>query len=398
MEEIIIESNNVFFVNNEWRYERRIVNLSTFTISYEVKKGLKTKEEAVQFKEIDDKQFQKDLKKIKRIANAEYTFKEYVDYWLKTIFIHNYQNSTKAIGIWATKNLILPSVEQDILLPYVTADYIDNIIRRCIPICKYAGVTSIKYMKHILYDAYIHGLINIDLKERLMTLPDIIPNIQLLTGEQLQKFLYVAQKHDCCYFEILLALFAGLRTGEIRGLKYSDFDKKKQTLRISRQYTTNYHLAESNDNFEYSYYSEEKEPKSTSARLLKIPKFFFSELESKKKYNQVIIRNAKKRGANVEEEYISLSHTGTRKKKTALLAAVKRVCKEALVPEISVHTLRHQFATILLEKEVPLEQISHLLGHNSVTTTLNIYCEIMDAREGTKDVISTFAPYVNDGE
>lgn len=91
MEEIIIESNNVFFVNNEWRYERRIVNLSTFTISYEVKKGLKTKEEAVQFKEIDDKQFQKDLKKIKRIANAEYTFKEYVDYWLKTIFIPNYQ-------------------------------------------------------------------------------------------------------------------------------------------------------------------------------------------------------------------------------------------------------------------------------------------------------------------
>ena len=172
----------------------------------------------------------------------------------------------------------------------------------------------------------------------------------------------------------------------------------KQTLRISRQYTTNYHLAESNDNFEYSYYSEEKEPKSTSARLLKIPKFFFSELESKKKYNQVIMRNAKKRGANVEEEYISLSHTGTRKKKTALLAAVKRVCKEALVPEISVHTLRHQFATILLEKEVPLEQISHLLGHKSVTTTLNIYCGIMDAREGTKDVISTFAPYVNDGE
>lgn len=353
------------------------------------KKGLKQKKKQYNSKRQMINNSKKILKKIKRIANAEYTFKEYVDYWLKTIFIPNYQNSTKAIGIQATKNLILPSVEQDILLPYVTADYIDDIIRRCIPICKYARVTSIKYMKHILYDA---------LKERLMTLPDIIPNIQLLTGEQLQEFLYVAQKHDCCYFEILLALFAGLRTGEIRGLKYSDFDEKKQTLRISRQYTTNYHLAESNDNFEYSYYSEEKEPKFTSARLLKIPKFFFSELESKKKYNQVIIRNAKKRGANVEEEYISLSHTGTRKKKTALLAAVKRVCKEALVPEISVHTLRHQFATILLEKEVPLEQISHLLGHKSVTTTLNIYCGIMDAREGTKDVISTFAPYVNDGE
>lgn len=67
-----------------------------------------------------------------------------------------------------------------------------------------------------------------------------------------------------------------------------------------------------------------------------------------------------------------------------MLAAVKRVCKEALVPEISVHTLRHQFATILLEKEVPLEQISHLLGHKSVTTTLNIYCGIMEQEKAQK--------------
>ena len=164
MEEIIIESNNVFFVNNEWRYERRIVNLSTFTISYEVKKGLKTKEEAVQFKEIDDKQFQKDLKKIKRIANAEYTFKEYVDYWLKTIFIPNYQNSTKAIGIWATKNHILPSVEQDILLPKVTADYIDNILRRCIPNRPYAFTDNIQRITIYLRAMIISNILIIQKK------------------------------------------------------------------------------------------------------------------------------------------------------------------------------------------------------------------------------------------
>lgn len=77
------------------------------------------------------------------------------------------------------------------------------------------------------------------------------------------------------------------------------------------------------------------------------------------------------------------------------MEAVKRTCKEALVPEINVHALRHMFATLLLEKEVPLELISHLLGHKSVTTTLNIYCGIMGARKDAKDVISTLTPYRN---
>ena len=79
------------------------------------------------------------------------------------------------------------------------------------------------------------------------------------------------------------------------GLRYGDFEEKAHTVRISRQYTTNYTLAESNDHYELVYTMEEKKPKANSSRLLKIPEFIFEELEKKKAHNQIIIQNLKKK-------------------------------------------------------------------------------------------------------
>lgn len=41
-------------------------------------------------------------------------------------------------------------------------------------------------------------------------------------------------------------------------------------------------------------------------------------------------------------------------------------------PKTSVHSLRHMYATILMEQGVQLPKISALLGHESVNTTLSI--------------------------
>jgi site-specific recombinase XerD len=40
------------------------------------------------------------------------------------------------------------------------------------------------------------------------------------------------------------------------------------------------------------------------------------------------------------------------------------------------HTLRHTFATDLMNKKVPMKVIQTLLGHSSITTTINIYCHV----------------------
>lgn len=49
--------------------------------------------------------------------------------------------------------------------------------------------------------------------------------------------------------------------------------------------------------------------------------------------------------------------------------------------------LRHMFATILIEQNVPLEKISKLMGHKSTSTTFVVYCGVMEAQQKISQVI-----------
>lgn len=385
--------NQVYFINNSWRYVKREVNLMNFTISYIQKDGYNTRDAAEKEKKIDDQKYEKDLKKIKKIANIQYTFKEYLDYWLTDIFIKGTDASTRMIGIWAVKNLIIPNIQKDVVLSYVTADYINDILRRCAPICDSAGVTAKKFLRKILFSAYAYGLMPKDIRDDLIEIKSSIPKIKLLKREELRKLLQEASKHTGYYLEILLALFVGLRSGEIRALKYSDFNKEERTVRVTRQYTHNYSIAGDDGEFSCSYYMEEKEPKADSVRLLRIPNFIFEELEVRKAFNSKIIQRVKNNAdTHVDEEYVCIGLSGKRKERSALLNALKQTCNFAGVPQVSVHALRHHFATMLLEKGVPLEDISKLLGHKHITTTLDIYCGIMGADDDARAAVNTILP------
>ena len=63
------------------------------------------------------------------------------------------------------------------------------------------------------------------------------------------------------------------------------------------------------------------------------------------------------------------------------ILGMTRLCARNGLPHITVHGLRHMYATILIEMKGPLIKISALLGHASVNTTFEYYCEVMDENE-----------------
>ena len=52
---------------------------------------------------------------------------------------------------------------------------------------------------------------------------------------------------------------------------------------------------------------------------------------------------------------------------------LKRLLKKAELPDIRYHDLRHTFAGRALEIGMDVKTLSELLGHASVSTTLNLY-------------------------
>jgi len=90
------------------------------------------------------------------------------------------------------------------------------------------------------------------------------------------------------------------------------------------------------------------------------------------------------------EDYLFLNRRGKQLTRAMVFTIIKRLAVEiGLKKTISPHTLRHSFATHLLENGADLRAIQTMLGHESITTT-EIYVHL--DRKHLTEVIENFHP------
>jgi len=181
--------------------------------------------------------------------------------------------------------------------------------------------------------------------------------IHILTHEQFRNLLLQA-KEDGAYEIILLELSTGVRRGELCGLKWDDLNFSTGALRISRQI-----IRTENGLEESSLKTKESE------RTVYLPDTVLQ-----------VMRELKEK---TDSPWIFPSPRDSAKPRDpkALRKKVINVMEHAGITGVRFHDLRHTFATYALEYGMDVKTVSMIIGHSSVTTTLNTYSHITSEME-----------------
>lgn len=235
------------------------------------------------------------------------------------------------------------------------------------------GYKTVKNIRGVLSSAYEYAVENNYVKEnpvsrsRMPSFPHSIKkDVPEYNAQQVRKLLLYAKEHEShiYYIFLLLALYTGLRKGELLALMWEDIDYDKKLLNVNKSRTG------SRKNVTMQITT----PKTKSSnRKIPINDFVIGELKAEKQRQEDY---AKLLGNGYDKSHDFIVRTVLGKlyvNLSAINRVVNRLTENAGLPHCTIHGFRHSVASILDDNGVPIQDISVLLGHESVNTTERIY-------------------------
>lgn len=179
-------------------------------------------------------------------------------------------------------------------------------------------------------------------------------SLNFWTKEDFDRFIDTFEKGDPFYTAFLILYYTGIRIGELEALTAGDIDQESHTLTINKTY----HLIGGKGIV--------TPPKTEKAnRAISLPRFLLEAIQR---------HIGRLYGAGKATRLFTASHSSYARQ-------METHTKKAGVRRIRLHDLRHSHASLLIEMGFSALLVSERLGHENVSTTLNIYSHLFPSKQ-----------------
>jgi integrase len=293
------------------------------------------------------------------------TVEEYLGRWLADSVQGTVRNTTFERYEQITRKHIDPEIGR-VKLKALTPAHVRGLYRKKLEAglsprtVQYVHVTIHKALKQAVRD----GLVPRNATEAVKPPQERREEIRPLTLEQV-KTLFEAAKGERLEALYVLAVTTGLRQGELLGLKWKDVDIEAGTLQVRRTLTT----AKGGPVL--------SAPKTKGSR--RTVRLSRTALEALRGHLERQLREIDQAGDLWHENgLIFASEVGEPLSRYHVTAhRFKSLLKQAGLPEIRFHDLRHTCATLLLSQNVNPKVVSEMLGHATIAITLDTYSHVL---------------------
>lgn len=202
------------------------------------------------------------------------------------------------------------------------------------------------------------------------------------TQEELLTLLHLA-RGDVIYPAILLAGAMGLRRSEALGVRWSRIDWEKRTVLLDTK------IVEYQENGKKKVEPVEEMKNKSSRRTLPLPDPVVEMLQVQKDHREVY-RKMFQGSYNAQYlDYVCVNQLGELLRPSYVTDHFRELLEKYGLRHIRFHDLRHTFASLLINQDVPLINVSNFLGHSDLSTTANIYAHLDKAsKQASAAVIS----------
>ena len=203
--------------------------------------------------------------------------------------------------------------------------------------------------------------------------------IQPLEDHQVTEFMEAISGHVHEYL-YKIALFTGLREGELLGLTWDCVDFQKGTLTVKQQLRR-----EQKAGGKY-YFSSTKNGKTRTLTLAPSVLRLF-----RYQKQQQAFRAASAGDSWTDSGLVFTNQNGGTLSYRTVYDCFKRIVKQMGIPDMRFHDLRHSYAVISLRSGDDIKTVQENLGHATASFTLDVYGHVTeDMRKASADRLENY--------